>query len=165
VNYGYDGLNRRLWSSRDGLRTYEFYDSRGDLLAEYTPAGGGELVEYIYLGGKRVAQRVSVQEPPTSVAPTTTTLNPNAGGVSLTVSVGSATGGTVTFSENGQFLGVATVQNGEATVILEGLALGLHTITASYSGSLTNAPSTATFTVRVQNLAWLAPVLQLLLGN
>jgi YD repeat-containing protein len=166
VDYGYDGLNRRIWTSRLGLRTYELYDARGELLAEYTPNGGGKLVEHIYLGGKRVAQRVSVQGTATTVIPTQSTLSVSPGGVSLTVDVSGATsGGTVTFMENGVFLGVTTVQAGQATVILEGLSLGPHTITASYSGSAVYAPSIATFTVQVRDLSWLPAVLDLLLGN
>jgi hypothetical protein len=149
-----------------GLRTYELYDARGELLAEYTPNGGGKLVEHIYLGGKRIAQRVSVQGAATTVTPTQSTLSASANGVSLTVNIGGATlGGTVTFMENGVFLGVTTVQAGQATVILEGLSLGPHTITASYSGSAVYAPSIATFTVQVRDLSWLPAVLDLLLGN
>ncbi|HTE39838.1 MAG TPA: hypothetical protein VK629_03360, partial [Steroidobacteraceae bacterium] len=59
ADYAYDGLNRRVWRSRGGVKTYEFYDSGNALLAEYTPSQSGKLVEYIYLAGKRIAQRTS----------------------------------------------------------------------------------------------------------
>jgi YD repeat-containing protein len=59
VDYAYDGLNRRVWSSKGGVKTYEFYDSSNSLLAEYTPTLSGKLVEYIYIAGKRIAQRTS----------------------------------------------------------------------------------------------------------
>ena len=59
VDYAYDGLNRRVWSSRGGVKTYEFYDGGNAVLAEYTPSQGGKLVEHIYLAGKRIAQRTS----------------------------------------------------------------------------------------------------------
>jgi YD repeat-containing protein len=59
IDYAYDALNRRVWRSRGGVKTYEFYDGGNALLAEYTPAQSGKLVEYIYLAGKRIAQRTS----------------------------------------------------------------------------------------------------------
>jgi hypothetical protein len=71
--------------------------------------------------------------------------------------------GMVTFKENGVVLGSAFVNQGEASVILEGLSLGTHTIVASYSGDATNAPYSYTFTIKVQNLSWLPAVLQILL--
>ena len=59
IGYAYDGLNRRISVTKAGVKTYEFYGSNGDQLVEYTPGASGKLVEYIYLGGKRVAQRVT----------------------------------------------------------------------------------------------------------
>lgn len=59
IEYAYDGLNRRVSVAKGGLKTYEFYGSNGDQLVEYTPGQSGKLIEYIYLGGKRVAQRVT----------------------------------------------------------------------------------------------------------
>ncbi len=61
LEYAYDGLNRRVLTTRLGVKTYEFYDSSGNLLTELTPGQGNRLVEYYYLGDKRVAQRVSAQ--------------------------------------------------------------------------------------------------------
>lgn len=57
----YDGLNQRVVVIKGGMKTYEVYGSHGNLLVEYTPSRIGKLVEYIYLGGKRVAQRESAQ--------------------------------------------------------------------------------------------------------
>jgi YD repeat-containing protein len=42
--------------------------------------------------------------------------------------------GTVTFTENGVFLGSAFIYEGQASVLLEGFSMGSHAITASYSG-------------------------------
>ena len=47
--------------TKGGVKTYEVYGSHGNLLAEYTPSQANKLVEYIYLGGKRVAQRETSQ--------------------------------------------------------------------------------------------------------
>jgi hypothetical protein len=77
---------------------------------------------------------------------------------------GSSVGGTVTFTENGVFLGSTSVANGEASIILEGYPKGVHTITASYSGDATHVAQTATFTIRVQDPR-LPAVLDLLLSN
>ncbi|MES3002317.1 MAG: hypothetical protein V4787_16630, partial [Pseudomonadota bacterium] len=57
VAHAYDGLNQRVSVTRGGVASYEFHDSRGNLLVEYSPSGTTKLVEYIYLGGKRIAQR------------------------------------------------------------------------------------------------------------
>jgi YD repeat-containing protein len=59
IEYTYDGLNRRVSVAKGGQKTYEFYGTNGDQLVEYTPGQSGKLIEYIYLGGKRVAQRVT----------------------------------------------------------------------------------------------------------
>ncbi|MDD5295495.1 MAG: hypothetical protein PHU46_01175 [Rhodocyclaceae bacterium] len=61
IDYAYDGMNRRVAVTKAGVKTYEVYGSNGNLLAEFAPAQGNRLVEYIYLGGKRIAQRVSTQ--------------------------------------------------------------------------------------------------------
>lgn len=58
IAYQYDGLNLRVAADRAGVRTYEFYNSLGQLFSEYTPAQANRVVEHVYLGGKRVAQRI-----------------------------------------------------------------------------------------------------------
>lgn len=57
----YDGLNQRISVTKGGVKTYEVYGSHGNLLAEFTPSQANKLIEYIYLGGKRVAQRETSQ--------------------------------------------------------------------------------------------------------
>lgn len=93
--------------------------------------------------------------------------NATSAGVSIGVHITGATPATgmVTFTENGVFLGSAFVYDGQASVFLEGLSLGTHTITASYSGDGANAPYSYTFTIKVQNLSWLPAVLEILLSN
>ncbi len=73
--------------------------------------------------------------------------------------------GEMTFVENGVFLGSAFIYSGQASVILEGFAVGTHTVVASYSGDGANAPYSFTFTVKVQNLSWLPAVMQILLSD
>jgi hypothetical protein len=88
-------------------------------------------------------------------------------GVSIGVSISGspAPTGMVTFTENSVFLGSAFVYDGQASVLLEGFAVGTHTIVAAYSGDGANAPTTHTFTIKVQNLSWLPAVLEILLSN
>jgi len=61
ITYAYDGLGKRTKVIKNGITTYEFYDFKGKLLEEYTPGSPSKLVEYIYLGGMRIAQRLSYQ--------------------------------------------------------------------------------------------------------
>ena len=71
----------------------------------------------------------------------------------------------ITFTENGVFLGSAYTFDNRASIFLEGLSIGTHTITVTYSGDGSNEPYSQTITIRVQNLSWLPAVLDLLLSN
>jgi hypothetical protein len=42
-----------------GVKRYEMYDAKGNQLIEFSPSQANRLVEYIYLGGKRIAQHVT----------------------------------------------------------------------------------------------------------
>ena len=42
-------------------KTHEFHSVHGNLLAEYTPGSPGKLIQYIYLNGKRIAQKECAQ--------------------------------------------------------------------------------------------------------
>ena len=44
-----------------------------------------------------------------------------------------------------------TLSDGQASVVLEELSAGVHTITASYSGDDSDAPYSHTFTIKVQD--------------
>lgn len=59
IEYAYDSTNHRSVITKGGFKTYEMYGSSGNQLVEYTPLPTPRLVQYIYLGGKRIAQRVS----------------------------------------------------------------------------------------------------------
>ncbi|CAN7597987.1 hypothetical protein [Acidovorax sp. LjRoot194] len=61
IQYAYDGDQKRTSVTKAGVKTYEFHGVHGKLLAEYTPGVPGKLVEYIYLNGKRIAQKESAQ--------------------------------------------------------------------------------------------------------
>lgn len=167
VEYTYDGLGKRVTVTKSSATTYEFYASSGDLLVEYSPSQSNKLVEYMYLGGKRVAQRVSDNRPPTTITMArSTTVENRTRGVTLTVNLGGITPtGTVTFMEGGTMIGTVYVSNGQANIDVQGLALGNHTITATYSGDASNSGNTVVFQIKVVNLDWLPAVLQLLLSN
>ncbi len=87
------------------------------------------------------------------INPTQSVANVTSAGVVIGVQLsGSGSpSGIVTFTENGLFLGSAFVYANQASLILEGLSTGVHTITASYSGDDSNAPYSHTFTIKVQD--------------
>lgn len=55
--YTYDASNNRSSIVKSNVKSYEFYDTQNNLLVEYTPSQGNKTTEYVYLGGKRIAQR------------------------------------------------------------------------------------------------------------
>jgi YD repeat-containing protein len=59
TEYSYDGLNRRLVVNKAGEKSYEIFGSHGNLLIEFTPGQTNKLIEYFYLGGKRIAQTIT----------------------------------------------------------------------------------------------------------
>lgn len=154
TEYTYDGTNQRVTVTKDGVKTYEVYGAQGNLLAEYTPAHADKLLEYIYLGGKRIAQRQ------TDTLPTATTTNlsvgPNPAGlnqsVTLTATVaGNNPTGTVSFRDGSTTLGTATLNAGRATFSTAFTVAGSRSITASYGGDATNTSSNSSSVTLVVN--------------
>ena len=133
------------------------------------PANGTQISYQYDASGNRTQYIVSgsTSSGTLAISPFGSTTNQTSTGVVLGVHVSgqNAPTGTVTFTENGTFLGSTTVQNADASIILEGFALGTHTITVSYSGDVYNAPYSYTFTIKVRNLSWLPAVLEILLSN
>ncbi|MCX7069372.1 MAG: DUF6531 domain-containing protein [Gammaproteobacteria bacterium] len=64
IQYGYDPVGRRIFSMASGVKTYEFFDSNGSLLLEFSPSQSNKTVENIYLGTKRIA---SIQSNPSAI--------------------------------------------------------------------------------------------------
>lgn len=143
------------------------YDSLGRLMTARTAGGPSDGAQRVYAYDPSGNRASLVVGPGVTISAHGTVAAQTSAGVTLTVNItGSpAPTGTVTFTENGQFLGSTAVSGGEASVILEGYALGSHTITASYSGDSGNAPYSFTFTIKVENLSWLPAVLQILLSD
>jgi len=56
ITYVYDGNNRRVARTQNGVTTYYVTASNGDLLLEFTPSTN-KTIEHVYLRGKRVASR------------------------------------------------------------------------------------------------------------
>jgi YD repeat-containing protein len=151
TEFGYDGINQRSMVSKAGKKTYEMYGSSGNQLIEFTPSEANKLVEYIYLGGKRIAQKQTGGLVASTVN-VVATPNPALVGsvVNLTANVaGSAPTGTVTFSNGAVILGTSNVVAGQATLSTSFAAAGSNSIKASYSGDALNAGSSST----VVNLA------------
>ena len=143
IEYAYDGLNQRVAVTKSGVKTYEVYGPQGNLLAEYTPSQSDKLVEYIYLGGKRIAQRVSDSKVSSSTL-VWATPNPASVGQSVTLTAG-VTGsnptGTVTFKDGAITLGTAGLTGGQANLSVSFASAGSHSLTADYSGDGNNASS------------------------
>jgi predicted metal-dependent phosphoesterase TrpH len=124
-----------------------------------------ELIEVITSGP--VAEPVAVTDHVTVTAlpAATTTLltssaNPAALGESVTFTamvssvVGALAGGTVAFSDGSTPLGSGTVDAaGVATWTTTALMIGTHTITATYNGDVSHAPSTSAALAQIVNAA------------
>lgn len=156
-----------------GDRTTYTYDALGRLkMLQYSDGGpaNGAQIQYSYdATGNRTQYIVSgsTSSGGLTIAPFGSTANQTSTGVALGVHVSGPNSpqGAVTFTENGTYLGSAMVQGGDASIILEGFALGTHAITVSYSGDANNPPYSYTFTIKVQNLSWLPAVLDILLSD
>lgn len=136
--------------------TYDVFGRLNDVQTQGGPANG-VVRSYAYDAADNRTRKGSV-----TFAPLRAVSNATSAGAEIGIKLTGAASGMVTFSENGVFLGSAYVSNGEASIFLQGFALGSHTITASYSeGGVTLF--TVTFTIKVQNLGWLPSVLELLL--
>jgi hypothetical protein len=96
--------------------------------------GNGVLQNYQYdAAGNRLQQNVTA---PGQTAVVLSVTKPTAiitsSGVTLTVNVsGASAGGTVTFTENGMFIGIAYVVGGQATIGLDSYPTGSHSIRAT----------------------------------
>jgi YD repeat-containing protein len=150
VAYVYDALGRLtnvqvLSGPGNGVTQGYQYDAAGNRVQETASAPGQTSVA------------LSVSQPTALVTST---------GVTLTVNVsGAGSSGTVTFTENGAFLGVALVVGGQASLQLEGFPTGSHSIKATYSGDGTYAPKVDVFSINVRDLRWLPAVLDLILSD
>src|SRR5262249_33828209 len=51
ITYAYDGNNRRVSRTQNGVTTYYVHAANGDLILEYTPSQT-KAIEHIYLHGK-----------------------------------------------------------------------------------------------------------------
>jgi hypothetical protein len=57
ASYVYDGDNHKVKASGGSVNALYWYDENGNVLAETTGTkGGGELDNYIYFGGSRIAK-------------------------------------------------------------------------------------------------------------
>lgn len=147
----------------DGSTTLgtEVLDGTGTATFQTTTlAGGAHSItasyagDTLYLSSVSTALAINVTTP--GATPTTTGVGSDTGNsifgntVTLTATVAHATGataptGTVTFDDGVLSLGTAAVNaQGTATLPIQSLGVGSHTITATYDGDATYAPSTST---------------------
>ena len=158
-------------ASADAAQTVSYaYDALGRLTQVNVLAGAGSGIVQNYQydpAGNRLQQTVIAPgQTPITVSAASNNINVTGNGVSLGVNLtGTGTGGTVTFTENGAFIGIAYVMGGQAGISLDAFPAGSHTITVTYSGDGTHAPQVSTFSIVVRDLRWLPAVLELLLSN
>ena len=124
---------------------------------------GGPAAGVIRMYSYDAADNIT-RKAPVTLSALQTVSNGTSAGAEIGIKIAGQATGMVTFTENGQFFGSAYVTNGQASVLLEGFARGVHTVTASYAESGVTLFS-FTFTVRVQDLGWLPAVLELLLSD
>lgn len=144
-----------------GTTSYQ-YDALGRLS---NVNEGPASVHYNYdPAGNRTQKQTSGGTATTLTLPSSTAVE-HTGSIVLKVTVGgtSATG-TVSFYEGTTFLGSTSITGGVATVELMGITKGTHNITTTYSGDITNASNSVSFPIKVVNLDWLPPVLEILLN-
>jgi YD repeat-containing protein len=67
--YQYDATNQRVSTVKSGVRTYEIYGSNGNLLFEFSSSPKKRELAYIYLGGKRIAQKETTDKSTNWLAP------------------------------------------------------------------------------------------------
>ena len=144
-----------------GTTTYQ-YDALGRLSFV---AEGAATVHYAYDPAGNRTQKQTLGGTATTLTMPSSTAVEHTGSIVLKVTVGgtSATG-TVSFYEGSTFLGSTTITGGVATVELIGLTRGTHNFTTTYSGDVTNASNSVSFPIKVVNLDWLPPVLEILMN-
>jgi hypothetical protein len=145
------------------------YDALGRLTESQIQSGTGSGTTQIFQydnAGNRTRYQVSgvTGQTPVTLSMSSPLVNELSTGAAITVKLGApSASGTLTLTENGQFLGSTWVSGGQGTVVIQGLAKGPQTVTAIYSGDGTYATETTTFTINVRDISWLPAVLNLLL--
>jgi hypothetical protein len=143
----------RLSRTKSGQIVYLVYGSNGDLLLEFN-AGTNQRQEHVYLNGQKLATSTRNAYFPTSVALTTSASNIAPGRpvvLTATVSGGQSPEGAVSFYDNGNLVGSATIVHGVATLTTEPLGFGYHNFSATYVGDGANAVSGTAVTSRVES--------------
>jgi hypothetical protein len=124
------------------------------------PGGFRYSISYAGGTGNDVVLTVLTSVPTITTLQSSRNPSPPGSAVTFTATVtgsGSPTG-SVTFFDNGTPIGSSALNaSGNATITTSTLTVGLHTITAMYSGDTTFAPSTSA--VLIQSVATLTPAL------
>lgn len=140
--FAYDDRDLRYKQVKSGVSTFFVHGSGGQLLLEHAPVssiGGYEVKEYAYVAGQQVAVRTISGTVDVTINHARASIN--VGGTNPT--------GSVTFREAGVDVGVAPVVSGFASIDLNRLSPGRHTIVASYPGSSGSPSWTKTFDIEI----------------
>ncbi|HMW39537.1 MAG TPA: Ig-like domain repeat protein [Saprospiraceae bacterium] len=158
IEYAYDNANQRISVTKGSTKTYEIYGSHGNLLIEYIPGTIDGLTEYIYLGGRRIAQ-VQTGNTSSGTGGTISTIellvtSDTVGQDQVFVLTANVSGdnptGTVTFMDGATVLGSATLESGQASISVSLSTVGMHNITANYEGDGKHRASSSMMTLTVE---------------
>lgn len=158
IEYAYDNANQRISVTKGNTKTYEIYGSHGNLLIEYVPGTTDGLIEYIYLGGRRIAQ-VQTGNASSGAGGTISTIellvtSDTVGQDQVFVLTANVSGdnptGTVTFMDGTTVLGSATLESGQASISVSLSTVGTHDITAHYDGDGKHRASSSAMTLTVE---------------
>ena len=159
TSYLYDGANQRVSTTKIDLKAYDLVNTQGNLLLTDTLKSGsiGDITEFFYLGGKRIAQKqtpyfIGITQPLRiyTIKSLTSEFSPaglNQNVILVATLESGNPGGTVTFYDGNRVLGTAPVIDGKATLSVAFSAIGDVTITATYSGSRFQNPLSITLPI------------------
>ncbi|MGD0796992.1 MAG: Ig-like domain repeat protein [Acidobacteriaceae bacterium] len=130
--------------------TVNFYETSATPTDGWT-VGSNNIITAAFAGDSIYAPQTLTQTVTFSLIPTTTTLGasgqtPVVGtSITLTANVAPATStGTVTFFDGSTNLGTVAMSGTQASYTVNGITVGAHNYTATYSGNTSNASSTST---------------------
>lgn len=159
IEYSYDSANQRISTIKGNVKTYEIYGSHGNLLVELNFGEITGLTEYIYLGGRRIAQIQTGQTGTGGGNSTTIQFSSSLSAISIGESVtlnaivtGNNPTGSIIFRDGATELGTAVLSSGQASITVTLSSTGLHRITAEYQGDALNKASISTTQIQVNTI-------------
>jgi hypothetical protein len=143
-----------------GTAATSFTINSATQITAITPGHAVGVVDVTVATNNGTGTGVALYSYATATVTTTTTLtssrNPSERGQAVTFTAtvsGGASNGTVNFRDGASVIGTATIAGGRAALTVPSLAVGNHSITASYSGNAGLAASTSTVLFQTVSIA------------